>query len=244
MTRESILAELPPFQNKRILIKSRQNVSDIMRETLAAHEVFERDYDRIASRFLASSQEATVKKIFDFLKTNVRFEEEPVSRQQTKSPSAIIETGTCDCKCYALFIGGVLDALGRAGDPFDWCYVYASYSKQIRTPSHVFVEATIDGRSVWIDPVLSELNKRYPAPIHTIKKQKINDMPLYRLAGAPVDPDPVFSRLPRRHNHLAAIPVIGTETPISSSPLDWIKKNPVPTAIAVVALMLLLKKSK
>lgn len=244
MTRESILAELPPFRNKRKLIKAKQTVSDIMQETLAAHEIFEKDYDKIAVRFLSYSQLSTLHKIFDFLKQNVRFEEETVQVQLTQSPAAILERGKCDCKCFALFVGGILDALSRAGDRFEWRYCYASYKQGQRIPSHVFVEAIVNGQSVWIDPVLSELDKRTPSPAHIRKFKRTNEMALYRLAGAPEEEDPVFSMLPRRHNHLASIPKIGIDTPISTNPVDWIKKNPVPAAVAAVVFYLLFIKKR
>ena len=95
MTKEVLLAVLPPYENNLVLIKKNQNVSDIMRETLEAHEAFAGDYDRIADKFSGGSDVDILKRIFIFLKQNVTYIEETVKKQQTKSPAAILETGKC-----------------------------------------------------------------------------------------------------------------------------------------------------
>lgn len=235
MTRESILQALPPFKNKRVLIKRAQTVSDIMKETLNAHEFFSKDYDSIASFFSGGSQLDTVKNLFNFLKLNVEYREESVRVQQTKSPAAILETGFCDCKCYALFIGGILDACNRLGGSFNWCYCYASYTRGVKTPGHVFVEVLIDGREYWIDPVLSSFDKRYPVPEFVIKKQKIKNMSLYRLAGT-TDID----------SNISEVPVPATnDVKISAGNIgEWIKQNPLLSAAVGIAIILLVTKKR
>ena len=81
------------------------------------------------------------------------------------------------------FIGGVLDALNRQGkSKFNWFYRFASYSTDDKIPEHVFVVVNDAGLETWIDPVLDELNDRYPYPIF-IKDIKPKKMALYRISG-------------------------------------------------------------
>jgi len=244
MTRESILQALPPYQNKKVLIKKRQTVGDIMQETLNAHDYFSTDYDLIADRFCRKDDVDTLKEIFNFLKLNVSYKEESERNQVTMSPAAILEKGVVDCKCYSLFIGGVLDALNRQGGNFDWCYCYASYTAGVRTPGHVFVSCTIDGKEFWIDPVLSSFDKRTPVPKYIIKKKKISDM-LYRLSGINKNvPAPLQVQ---QSDYLQSVGNGATGINKISGVGDWIRENPK-TALALgvgaVLVIIYLRKKK
>lgn len=234
MDAETVLRALPPFKNKKVLIEKRQSVNDILKETLESHRFFEQDYNLIAPMFYGGSDLDILQRLFDFLKDNVSYVEETTENQQIKSPAAILETGHCDCKCYALFIGGVLDAMNRQGSDFDWWYAYASYNSAIKTPGHVFVIARVGGKDYWIDPVLSTFNKRVPAPVHLYGKKKVLDMALYRVSGVTDGAEklPLLSKDLKLQG--AAVGNVGT----------WIKENPVLTAGAVVALFLIFKKKK
>lgn len=229
MERELLLAALPPYQGKRTLIKKDQSVSDIMTETLAAHDAFAGDYDKICHFFIGRTDEGTLERLFNFLKLNVKYKEESERMQATKSPAAIIETGVSDCKCYALFIGGVLDALNRQGGYFMWNYAYAAYDKGI---AHVFVQCEVDGQEFWVDPVLSTFNQRYPRPTHIIKKKKSADMALYRISGVQ-DAKKIERALQPKAN-----PAVGSVT-------DFVNANPMLTiAGAVVVIYLLTRKRR
>lgn len=184
MERITLLKKLPPFRNNGVLIKDRQSVSDIINEVVAAHKFFQNDYCRIASDFDFGGGDVTLKKLFDFLKNNVRYEEESEENQTSKSPAAIVATGKGDCKHYALFIAGVLDALNKKGYAFDWLFRFASYDPVTRIAGHVFVVAKVNGVEYWIDPVLKTFNSRRPYPV-TFKDKKINVMALRRLSGLP-----------------------------------------------------------
>lgn len=233
MTKDELLAVLPPFTNERVLINPRQSVADIMRETLNAHDAFAGDYDLIASRFVRSSRVETLRGLFNFLKNEVDYVEETERMQMTKSPAAILETGRCDCKCYALFIGGVLDALNRKGGNYDWNYVYASYTAGVRTPGHVFVQCRTNGREYWVDPVLSEFDQRKPVPRYMIRKQKDNtDMALYRLSGT------------GSVGEVATTTQHTNQTGLQINVVEWVKKNPVLAVGIVATAVYLFSKSK
>ena len=184
MQRTTLLKKLPPFVNRAVLIKSRQNVGDIMIELINCHQFFNSDYDKIANDFNFGKSEGTLIAIFNFLKKNIAYKEESEKNQTSKSPAAIIETGTGDCKHFSLFIGGLLAALQRKGINFNWSYRFASYQKFDAIPAHVFVVVWLNGQEIWIDPVLDGFNSRRVVPVF-YKDKKIHTMALHRLSGLP-----------------------------------------------------------
>ena len=231
MNRDTLLTILPPFENNRVLIKKRQSVADIMRLTLQAHDDFAKDYDLIASRFMRGSNVDTLRAIFHFLKEEIDYVEETERAQIIKSPAAILETGHCDCKCYSLFVGGILDALNRQGGRFDWNYAYASYNRGVHTPGHVFVQCRVNGVEYWVDPVLETFNQRNPIPKYTIRKQKDNTgMALYTLSGT---------------GKVGEVITQPDNSPtLKFNLVEWAQKNPALAVGATAALVFLLTRKK
>ena len=125
--------------------------------------------------------------LFDFCKKNLHYNVESEKDQTTRSPAGIIQLGKdpsygVDCKHYAGYIAGCLDAWNRkAGtQEYDWCYRFASYDQE-RAPGHVFVVTKYDDGELWIDPVLGSLDKRYPDPTYFSDKKPTGM--LKRLSG-------------------------------------------------------------
>lgn len=183
-----LLDKLPPYSNREQIITGNQGVVDIIKEVLNAHEVFLGDYDAIAVDFRRSSVEKTCKALFDFCKRNIVYEIETYEDQTTRSPAAIIEIGCGDCKHYAGFIAGVLDALKRNGEKIEWNYRFASYDLFNKTPGHVFVVVKDKGREIWVDPVLEQFNERLEPAYITDKR--VSGM-LTRISGIDFTDDPV-----------------------------------------------------
>lgn len=181
MDKNILLQQLPPYLDRRVIIKRNQGVYDIVKEVLEAHQIFAPDYDLIATNFEQSSNVETARKIFDFLKKNVEYEIETEESQSTKSPSALLQQGYGDCKHYAGFIAGVLDALNRKGRRINWSYRFASYTFWNNLPEHVFVVLFENGKEIWIDPVLKYFNERLE-PTYILDKKIKNDM-LQRISG-------------------------------------------------------------
>jgi hypothetical protein len=184
--KERFLQALPPFQGYKQLIAKRQSVKDIMQEVVDAHIFYREDYDRIAAQFLEEGKTGIEKRLFDWCKYNLTYREEPEKDQTLRSPGAILlldEARGVDCKHYASWIGGVLDAINRAGKMnFNWFYRFASYDYRNKTPEHVFVVVKYHDDEVWIDPVVSGFDIRYPYPKY-IKDRKVTDMSLTRVSG-------------------------------------------------------------
>jgi len=175
-----LLGKLPPFSNRRVVIDKKQSVYDIMREVLTAHRLFANDYDQIAAEFWRGTVYKTAQHLFDFCKRNIPYRVERENDQTTKSPAAILTLNTGDCKHYAGFIGGVLDALKRQGKAIEFVYRFAAYNGNGRTPEHVFIVAKSNGREIWIDPVLRYFDQRLQPSYYVDKK--IN-MSLSRISG-------------------------------------------------------------
>lgn len=190
MNRSRFLGVLPAFKNESIVIEEDQSLDDIVNEVLTAHQIFAPDYDMLLQVFRMPAD--LYQWLFDFCKKNISYEVETVDGQSVKSPAGILQLGKGDCKHYASFIGGVLDALVRTGYDIKWRYRFATYAGS--DGSHVFIVVK-DGQSeIWIDPVLSYLDQRYPAPA-TFFDRKIKSDMLTRVSGIsdPVEAVEIFA---------------------------------------------------
>ena len=164
MDAATLMGRLGPFQNRREMLTAEQSTGDIIDAILEAHRRHAGDYSKISSFFNAGSRRATARKIFNFLKNNIRYVIEPGSKQTVKSPAAILATGYGDCKHYSLFAGGVLQNLGI---PF--AYRFASYKLFDKQPQHVFVVVNPGtSNEIWIDPVVGDFDYKKPYSYATI----------------------------------------------------------------------------
>lgn len=186
ISNSQLLRALPPFTNKRQMLVYDQNVNDIINAIVEANETYKKDYQLIYSFFVGSDEIETAKNVFNYIKQNIDYVIEPDTKQTIKSPGAIIATGKKqyggnDCKNMALMTAGIMNAYrNNENKKFDLYFRFASYEQNEKTPQHVFVVMKINGREIWIDPVLDYFNeKRQP---HYIKDKKIN-MSLIGLSG-------------------------------------------------------------
>jgi hypothetical protein len=212
-----VLSVVPAFEGKEIIIRRNQSTVDIVREVLQAHEIFAPDYDSIVEELKFYKTIPLEEQLFDFCKKNLHYNVEGESEQTTRSPAGIVELGRdesigVDCKHFAGYIAGVLDAWNRkvGRREYDWCYRFASYDRN-PAPGHVFVVTKYDDGELWIDPVLDELDKRFPEPWHKLDKQPATM--LKRISGIS---DGVFQAKPA--GSAAPTPAIGaTGAQISKS---------------------------
>ena len=148
-----------------------------MREVLNAHKHYAGDYDKIVENLKFYKTVSLEDQLFNFCKKNLHYNVETEKDQTTRSPAAILELGRSekygvDCKHYAGYIAGCLDAWNRnAGESvYDWCYRFASYDTD-PAPGHVFVVTKYDDGELWIDPVLSTIDRRFPSPTYYLDKK-------------------------------------------------------------------------
>lgn len=181
VSKNTILGKLTPFLNQQNVVVENQGVNDIISGILDTHNKYQNEYDKIYPYFIGSDLYETSKNIYNFLKKNVPYYIESNDLQFLKSPSSIISTPS-DCKSYALFSCGVLDAIKRnTGEDFEILYRFASYDPFDKVPQHVFCVVRGEGEEFWIDPVLDKFDeKKQP---YFFKDKNINNMSLVGLSG-------------------------------------------------------------
>jgi hypothetical protein len=184
MQKNLLLGRLKSFGgNSKMLVRDQQ-VPDIISAMLSAHKLYASEYDKISKDFYSGDGVQTAKKLFNFLKKNVKYKIESDRKQRIMSPSAILSLAEfgADCKTYALFIMGVLDSLKRKGLINNKIYYrFASYKLLDEIPHHVFaVIQDQDGNEFFIDPVLAKFDER-KTYYHKIDKEP--NMPLYSVSG-------------------------------------------------------------
>ena len=170
MNRQYLLRKIgsPPPREK--IVVADQDAYDIINRMILKHKACAGEYDQIAADFDASDVYQVCRRIWNFCKKSLVYDEESIERQNVSSPQTILSRGHCDCKGYALFIGGVLDALNRAGWGIKWKYRFASDDLFNETPGHVFVVVTDSGHEIWVDPVLDEFNQDHYFPFYQDRK--------------------------------------------------------------------------
>jgi hypothetical protein len=189
MDKNILLGKLTPFSNQKRLLVSEQQVKDIVSAMLEAHKTYASEYDKISDNFYSGNAVQSAKKIFKFLKENIKYTVDSEANQRIMSPSAIISVGKNDCKNYALMIVGLLDSMRRKGYFTNKVfYRFASYRLLDEIPHHTFAVVIDDnGNEIFVDPVLSSFNER-KTYFHKIDKSP--KMSLYSVSG-------IFTKKPK-----------------------------------------------
>jgi hypothetical protein len=177
-----LVRALAGTQPAAVMVVKNQTVPDIMSRMLAKHAKCIPDYDKIYKYFLGGDLTDVCKRLWTFCKKNFNYEVEGEKAQYVSSPITMLINKDVDCKNYALFIGGVLDAIKRSGAmKLDWQYRFASY-QFLSDPGHVFVVVNPKKENIWVDPVLDEFNNHF-FYFHAVNKQpkvgSIGYMPLW-----------------------------------------------------------------
>lgn len=180
--RDAILAALP-VRNRTVKLMDDQDVRAIMRALVFYHKKHVPQYDQFAAEFDVGSERDIAQALFNFCKENVAYRIEEKEKQTLRSPGRILSEVYGDCKHYASFIAGVLDALKRSGLDIDWAYRFAKYVDLAGNVSnHVFVVLyPHEGREIWIDPVLNWFD--YHLPYKSAITQTVNTMPAAAAIG-------------------------------------------------------------
>lgn len=179
MDAQLLMGLLDPYKGRADKIVEEQSTGDIIEAILKAHKDHASDYAKISSFFAGGSKRDVARKIYDFLRNNVKYRIESSARQTVTSPASLLALGRGDCKHYSLFSAGILQNLGI---PF--AFRFASYKMFDRQPQHVFV--VIDpntSREIWIDPVISTFDYKKPYTYAIDKK-----MAVYKISGIGATP--------------------------------------------------------
>jgi len=189
-----LLEKLPPYQGRQRMVTRRQDTFDIIREMMKGHREHAAHYDEICEDHWQGDTLSTCRHLFSFMRNEAPYLEEKTMMQTVKTPAAIITEGgmhfRTDCKHYASYIVGVLQALERRGYPVRSFYRYANYNAKKSNPGHVFAVCVINGKEVWIDPVpqIAGFDSRTVAPVSKIDKippmsKSATIGSLYRVSG-------------------------------------------------------------
>jgi len=174
MDAQLLMGLLDPYQGRADKLVEEQTTGDIIEAILKAHREHASDYAKISSFFSGGSKRDVARKIYNFLRKNVKYRIESSNRQTVTSPASLLALGRGDCKHYSLFTAGILQNLGI---PF--AFRFASYKPFDRQPQHVFV--VIDPNTdheIWIDPVISSFDYKKPYTYAIDKK-----MAVYKISG-------------------------------------------------------------
>jgi hypothetical protein len=186
VNRNILIGKVSPFTGKREIVVANQDTVDIIDALIKNHYKYSNEYDKIFRYFDGGSVEETAYNVWQFLKDDFKYTIEPEKMQILRSPAAILASNVIgiDCKGYATFANGIMDAYRRnTKKNFDVYYRFASYDPFDSTPQHVFAVVNENGVEYWIDPVLDQFDeKRQP---YYYKDKKIKNMALVAMNGIP-----------------------------------------------------------
>lgn len=156
----------PQFQGIDVTYKSKadnKDIRDLLERLVPEAKKQLKDF---APQFKGNSRQETCKKIFDYIKSNIRYVADG-DEQVIKLPSALLKKAVGDCKSYSLFTAGILENLG-----IPYSFVYASYNDN-PIPHHVYVQ-TDDG--CIIDVVYGKFNQEKKAKYKYKKHMNVRYM--------------------------------------------------------------------
>ena len=140
---------IPRFNGLKEKISGNADNADLRAAIMAAVPEAVEQTKQLAPYFKTTSDRETAKKIFDYLKKNVKYKADDY-RQVIQLPSAIMQPGAVtDCKSLSLFTAAILQNLG-----IPWHFVLASYTDS-PIPGHIYVQTD---SGVIIDVVWGKFN--------------------------------------------------------------------------------------
>lgn len=119
----------------------------------------------IATRYKGANEQETCKKIFDYLKNQVRYKADG-AEQQVRLPSGLMRTLQGDCKSYAVFTSAILSNL-----KIPHSLVYTSYDEKDPTPTHIYV---VTDKGCIIDAVYGKFNAEQKPTYKKLKPMNIS----------------------------------------------------------------------
>lgn len=201
VNRNILIGKVSPFLGKKETLVANQDTVDIIDALIRNHYKYSNEYDKIFRYFDGGNVEETAYNVWKFLKDEFRYNIEPEEMQILRSPSALLASNIVgiDCKGYATFANGIMDAYRRnTGKKFDVYYRFASYDPFDNTPQHVFAVVNENGEEFWIDPVLEQFDeKKQP---YFYKDKKIKNMALVAMSGIQPDNSNVNSTMGESRN--------------------------------------------
>lgn len=174
MTANEVTRYIRPAKNRYVLIKSNYRTDDIIQAVLDADKSGVcADVAEVAKHIKYNGLDDLSRQLFDLLKNNIQYREDPLGMQGVRTPAALWATRTGDCKSYSLFVGSILKCLG-----IPYIYRFAAYNDR-KTIQHVYPVAVGKNKNYIIDAVYGHYNLEKPYTL--IKDFEMNG--LYRIEG-------------------------------------------------------------
>ena len=143
----------PTFEGINSTYRMEADNADIRKAIVQAVPKATEQTKEMANGFSGSNDQETCKKIFDFLKNQIKYKADGPN-QIIRYPSALLKTRTGDCKSYSLLTAAILNNL-----KIPCRFVLQSFNED-PTPSHIYVE-TLSG--VKVDAVFGTFNQEKPS---------------------------------------------------------------------------------
>lgn len=138
---------IPPPNFKRQFITRFQTDKDIIAQLRRAEFESRNVSNKISGLFNEPDKVKSAKKIWHFLRTNIKYQAEPKNDQSAKTINRFIVDGIGDCKHYATFAVGVCNALNIPA-----FFTLVGQDQRVKKPNHAYCTAIINNKRVIIDP--------------------------------------------------------------------------------------------
>lgn len=127
----------------------RGDTEDIVTTILRMDEKADQYIDVEAAQCLRGADDyETLRNVWKFVKSNVRYRTDRPGKEIVKSPAALFTLGSGDCKSFSIAEAAILRALGFKGIR----YRFAAY-KDDRVVTHVYIVCKLQGQDVILDAV-------------------------------------------------------------------------------------------
>lgn len=154
MTREKLSRALPRPQYKDEKIVEFQQSGDIARALRRAEFNSRAHSKKLAPFFKTTDDAKTCKRVWIWLRENIVYEREPKKRQTAKEINRFVYEGFGDCKHYATFCVGVLNACGIPA-----FFSLISQKREFpNRPNHIYCVAIVDNEQLVIDGTKTKYN--------------------------------------------------------------------------------------
>lgn len=165
---------IPAPKNKKVLTKAQGVTRDIITEVLDCLKDDKEQLKKFAPYLKGHSITETCKNVWDFWKSNIRYQVDDEGVQWIKSPAAVWKSKFCDCKSFSVAVAGSLYCLGIPVK-----FRFTSYGTNTQVPTHVYVVAMDGNKQIIVDCVWTGFNSQKPYT----KKWDYDMTNIYRISG-------------------------------------------------------------
>ncbi len=131
-------------------------IGDIVQAVLHADGKGSYFVEGMAESLRRRNDRETLRAVWSFVKDNIRYVRDPIGHELVKSPGAMWESKSGDCKSFSVMIGSILRCLG-----FRYFYRVARYDPKKPEMGHIYPVAIVDGRKIIVDAVHDNFDEEY-----------------------------------------------------------------------------------